>query len=102
LSHAIGVVIVDAVTGAHFNLHNRLLDELTDPGPFAMDEGQYIYANAYRQIFREQVAQVEAWRLPLEVGKPLPTVPLYLKGKGWVPLNLEESYMDTRQRIRLN
>ena len=36
----------------------------------------------------------------LAVGGPLPTVPLYLRGHGCVPLDLEATYAETRRRVR--
>jgi hypothetical protein len=37
----------------------------------------------------------------LTVGQPLPTLPLALRGAFLVPVNLEATYMETRQHSRL-
>ncbi len=38
---------------------------------------------------------------PLAVGQPLPTLPLALRGVGCVPLALDASYTEARQRSLL-
>jgi hypothetical protein len=42
----------------------------------------------------------EGWLYPLAVGLPLPVVPLYLRGHGCIPLDLDATYAETRRRVR--
>jgi Protein of unknown function (DUF4058) len=41
------------------------------------------------------------WRRPLEIGKPLPTVPLALEPNLRVPIDLEHTYRETARRVYL-
>jgi hypothetical protein len=42
------------------------------------------------------------WRRPLEVGKPLPTVPLALDARQRVPIDLEHTYREAARRAYLD
>ncbi|HXD85876.1 MAG TPA: hypothetical protein VN641_05255 [Urbifossiella sp.] len=44
---------------------------------------------------------VETWAYPMELGKPLPELPLPLGGDVVVPLELEGSYEDTCRVLRI-
>lgn len=102
LQHGIGLAIVDPVTERHFNLHDELGRLLTGTEQFAMPGTPGIYAAAYRPVPGEQppAPGIEAWAYPLAVGSPLPVVPLYLRGHGCIPLDLEATYTETRRRVR--
>ena len=41
------------------------------------------------------------WREPLAVGRPLPTQALAVRGFGCLPIDLEASYQEARQRGRI-
>src|SRR4051794_11556217 len=45
--------------------------------------------------------QIELWPRPLCLGQPLPVLPLVLRNAGVVPVDLEETYSEARQRSRL-
>lgn len=100
LQHGIGLAIIDPVTDRHFSLHDELARELAGINVTAVTGGATTYAAAYRPIVGEGGASVEAWVFPLAVGAALPTVPLYLRGHGFVPLDLEATYTETRRRAR--
>jgi hypothetical protein len=100
LQHGIGVVTVDIVTSRQFNLHNELIHLLGLSEPFLMADAT-IYTVAYRPARRENIDQIDLWHYPLAVAGPLPVVPLALRGTRAVPLDLETTYMETRQRARL-
>lgn len=101
LQHGIGLVIVDPVTERHANLHNDLAAALAQTDQFAMPGTPSIYTAAYRPTAAEPpAAAIEGWVYPLAVGSPLPVVPLYLRGHGCVPLDLEATYTETRRRVR--
>lgn len=51
-----------------------------------------LYANACRLTKREDEWMLEAWTNSLELGRPLPTVPLWLADNLAKPLESEESY----------
>lgn len=100
LQHGIGLALVDPVTDRHFNLHDDLARDLAGNDLFAMAGAPTIYAASYRPIAGDTLANVEGWTFPLTVAAPLPTVPLYLRGHGFIPLDLEATYTETRRRAR--
>jgi hypothetical protein len=65
-----------------------LLGQTADPAPS--------YAAAYRPR-----GQVDVWWVELAVGRPLPVLPLALRGRGCLPLDLEGLYTETCRRARL-
>ena len=84
-----GLVIVDVVTNRRADLHAELLAYMgaaAEPG-----EGGLMMA-AYRAEGREQSGRLLAWTVPLAVGRPLPTLPLWLSDELAVPLDLEASH----------
>jgi hypothetical protein len=101
LQHGVGLVIVDAVSVPRFNLHNEMVGLMGFEEQFSMEGNPSIYAVGYQPVGDDDQGQIVAWPHELEIGESLPTVPLYLRGTGCVPLDLEESYMETRQLIRL-
>jgi hypothetical protein len=101
LQHGVGLVIADAVLEPKFNLHNEMIRLMGLGEPFLIEGDPAIYAAGYQPVGAEDQGQVVAWPHVLEVGEPLPTVPLYLHGTGCIPLDLEKTYMDTRRAARL-
>jgi hypothetical protein len=103
LQYGIGLVILDVVTERHFNLHNELAELISQSGDFAMANNPSLYAASYRPALASSdspTTGIEAWTYPLTVGDPLPTLPLYLRTHGCIPLDLEETYTETRRRAR--
>jgi len=49
----------------------------------------------------DQPSHLEAWLMPLALGSPLPTVPLWLEADLALPLNLERSYEETFVELRV-
>jgi hypothetical protein len=101
LQRGIGVVVVDLVTTRHFNLHNELVHLLNAGDALEMPDEAYLYAVAYRPVQRDNRSLADIWPIPLALGEPLPLLPLALLGAAPIPLDLEATYMDTRQRSRL-
>ena len=52
---------------------------------------------------RDGRATLDVWRESLELGRPLPTLPLWLRGGLCLPVELEATYERTclEQRVRL-
>ncbi|MCI0681983.1 MAG: hypothetical protein L0Y71_07760 [Gemmataceae bacterium] len=46
--------------------------------------------------------QLEAWLQTLQIGQPLPALPLWLADNFAVPLDLEESYESTCESLRFS
>jgi hypothetical protein len=101
LHRGIGLVVVDVVTERRANLHDALMDLLGHGDETHMPDGSDLYAAAYRPVHRGKKNQIEAWPVALAVGGPLPMLPLALKGAATIPLDLEATYTDARERSRL-
>jgi hypothetical protein len=92
LRKGVAVSIVDLVTIRRFNLYAQLMEFVGHPDPTMTPDGPSIYAASCRWLTRGRRARLEAWPQPLTVGKPLPTLPLWLTDSQVVPLDLEPSY----------
>jgi hypothetical protein len=101
LQRGIGLVAVDTVTSRQFNLHNELVQLLGWGESLRMPADVFLYAVAYRPARRQDKNEIDLWPVPLVLGGPLPLLPLALKGTRAVPLDLEATYADARQRSRL-
>jgi hypothetical protein len=95
------VAIVDIVTTCAANLYREVIELLGQTDPTLPDEPPPIYAVACRCSREEETGLLEAWSHPLELGRPLPTLPLWLGESASVPLELELSYEETCRSIRL-
>jgi hypothetical protein len=92
LRERVSVVIVDVVTTRAPNLYGDLLDLMGRSDPLLSPEPPPLYTAACRMTKRQDEWLLETWAQPLELGRPLPTVPLWLADNLAVPLELEESY----------
>ena len=99
LRRGCGVVVADPVTTRRADLHAELLATL-GVGPTAGPEGLSVVS--YRPVGREEAGRLQTWREPLEVGHPLPTVPLWLGGELSIPLDLEASYTAACSDLRIH
>ncbi len=91
LQKGVAVSIVDLVTVRQFNLYVELLAFLGHADPSHGDPPPDIYAASCRWVRRGKRTLLEAWSHALNVGQPLPTLPLWLSEDQVVPLNLEQS-----------
>jgi Protein of unknown function (DUF4058) len=101
LQLGIGLVIVDIVSGRLANLHNELIHLMEQPAGYAMPGAPALYAVAYRPSRRETGDHIELWPIPLAIGRPLPVMPLALRGVATVPVDLEATYTTTCQDSRM-
>jgi hypothetical protein len=86
----VGVVVVDIVTERKGNMHGDLLDllGLSAQGPEMPD----LFAASYRTVPTKEALVLETWPYPLQLGKPLPTVPLWIGPACCLPVDLEATY----------
>ena len=77
---------------------SSLLD-VTDPSLSEKPPG--IYAASCRRIMGRPTRTLEAWAYPLEVGRAMPMLPLWLDEDLWVPLDLESTYEQTCKNLRV-
>ena len=101
LTRGIGLIVVDIVTNRLANLHNEVMGLLGHREPFLLGPSVTTYAVAYRPSRRPSGDQIELWPRTLQLGQPLPTLPLALRNAGTVPVDLEETYSEACQRSRL-
>jgi hypothetical protein len=101
LQKGIGLIVADIVTARQANLHNELIRLLGADEEFLLPEDVYLYAVAYRPARRGEDNQIDLWPVPLTVGETLPLLPLALRGTRAVPVDLEKTYRDARERSRL-
>jgi len=101
LQQNVSVIIVDTVTERTDNLHGELLARLGENrdknGATAAD----LYAVSYRPLSNATGGEVQIWEHVLELGQPLPTVPLWLPNNLAIPLDLEASYEQACHSVRV-
>jgi hypothetical protein len=99
LQAGVGLVLVDVVTERASDLHRELLVRLgvTDPGPAPVLSG-----SAFRPVERDGIRMLDVWLEAIAVGRPLPTLPLWLRGGLCLPVELEATYERTciEQRVQ--
>jgi hypothetical protein len=101
LQKGIGLIVADIVTARRANLHNELIRLLDAGDQYLLSADVSLYAVAYRPARRGTDNQIDLWTASLEVGGTLPLLPLALRGTRAVPVDLEKSYTDARERSRL-
>jgi hypothetical protein len=101
LQRGIGLLIVDIVTLRGGNLHQEVLELLGQAEDSVLPADTELYAVAYRPARRKETNQLDLWPVPLALGQSLPLLPLALRGTFFVPVDLEATYTETRQRCRL-
>lgn len=99
LQQEVCVVIVDPVTERSANLYAELAARIGARPPATADRS--IYAVSCRARTSRRRSRVEAWEHALEVGAPLPTLPLWISETQYVPLELERTYEETCQGLRI-
>ena len=95
-------MIVDVVTNRRANLHQELLARVNSPDKSPLEAD--LYAVAYRLVERAEQPSLDIWQYPLQIGRPLPTLPLWLRGNVCLGLDLESTYLRTchEQRISID
>jgi hypothetical protein len=101
LQQRVSVAIVDLVTARQFNLYHDLLSLIGQSDPTLTPDAPPLYAAACRWKRRDDAWRLQAWAHSLTVGHPLPTLPLWLTDDFAVPLELEASYEETCQILRI-
>jgi hypothetical protein len=97
----VSVTIVDLVTTRNANLYLDLLDFLGQPEPSPFPVHPSLYAATCRWVPQSDDIVLKTWSHPLQLGQPLPTLPLWLAQDCAVPLELETSYEQTCRALRI-
>ena len=93
--------MIDIVTSRRANLHEQIMQVLGHGEAFALPCETFLYGVAYRPIVRDGQELIEVWSSPLEIGQPLPVLPLALNAELALPIDLEATYTTACQRRRL-
>jgi hypothetical protein len=92
LQKGVAVSIVDLVTIRQFNLYTDLMAFIGHNDATLGDEPPPLYAASCRWVRRGERPILETWSHALTIGRPLPTLPIWLTDVRVVPLDLEQSY----------
>jgi hypothetical protein len=99
LRQGVCLAIVDLVTIRTANLYREVAEQIGAAEPAASRIP--LYAVTFRSRHRDERWRVEAWPHELQLGQPLPTLPLWLNETDAVPLELETSYEETCRVLRI-
>jgi len=89
LGKGVSVTIVDFVTSLKKNLYRELLKFIGHPPSGA---SPILYTATCRHNTNPSEKGLETWESTLELGKPLPIIPLWLSHQTAIPLDLEQPY----------
>ena len=102
LARNVSLIIIDILSLPAFNFHNQLLEVLDIKKGFFKDSKKPLYSAAYHQISsQENKPAVEFWRYALTVGDSLPNLPLFITSEIAVPVDLERSYMEMCDELKV-
>lgn len=102
LGQGVCVAIVDLVTTRRFNLYVDLLELIGKTDPSLAPQPPSIYAAVCRWRRDGNRPLLETWTDAFLVGRPLPTLPLWLAESLAVPVELEASYEETCRILRID
>ena len=98
LQQGIGLAIVDVVTDRKGDLHAELLARLGEMPATAVAD---LYAVAYRPVSRDDRAVLDIWYAALALQRPLPVLPLWLRGGLCLRVDLDATYLRTCREHRI-
>ena len=101
LKNDICVTIVDVVSTLNFNLYAKLLEAVQGVDPTLGDDPPPMYAVTLRTRYEERRKLMDNWYHSLAIGQTLPTLPIWLREKFAVSLDLESSYEKTCSALRI-
>ena len=102
LQRNVCVSIVDVVSVRQFNLYANVLELLGGNDPALGSFPPFRYAATIRGRKRtRQPSLLETWFYPMEIGKPLPTLPIWLDLDLSISVQLESSYEETCRVLRI-
>ena len=105
LQKGVSIVVVDIVTSRLTSLHDELVELLHLPDDFDWQSSTGLSAIAYRPAREKEgeteLERLDMWPYQLTMGENLPTVPLWLSPGLAVPLELELTYTNTCQSLRI-
>jgi hypothetical protein len=94
--------IIDLVTIRQFNFYTELLALVHRRDPAFSPPVPPIYAVTCRKRQVGRQTKLDTWSFPLAVGRPLPSLPVWLSEALTVTLDLEASYEETCRVLRIS
>lgn len=95
--------LVDVVTIRDFNLDADVLEFVGGHDPALDSKPSCVYAVTMRGRKRpRQRSLLESWFYSMQVGQPLPTLPIWLDVDLSIDLELESSYEETCRFLRIS
>lgn len=101
LQQQVSVIIVDIVTSRHHDLYGDLLELLDQPRGTEWPGKPPLYVVALRTDKEKERWRMDVWEEPLSLGAALPTLPLWLASNLAIPVELEATYEETCQMLRI-
>jgi hypothetical protein len=101
LKHDICVSIVDVVGTIDFNLYAELMSFLGSSDAELGEDPPPMYAVTLRMRHSDRRRMMDNWYHELAIGRPLPTLPIWLTETQAVSLDLESSYAETCRTLRI-
>jgi hypothetical protein len=102
LQQGVSVSIVDFVTARQFNLYIDLLDFIGQVDPTLAMPVPSTYSATLRHFsFGLEPKRLRTWSNVLSVGAPIPPLLVWLNEENWFEVDLEGSYMQTCQALRI-
>lgn len=101
LKNGICVSIVDVVSTIDHNLYAQLLDVVQGNDPTLGKNPSSMYAVTLRARYEQRRKLMDTWYHPLEIGQPLPALPIWLTENSAVELNLESTYEESCRTLRI-
>jgi hypothetical protein len=101
LAKGVSVVVIDIITSRSANLHAELVAHAGLPSALGWESPTGLSVVCYRTTRNRDRVRMDVWPSPLTLGQPLPTVPLWLEADLCVPLELELTYHQACQSLRL-
>ncbi len=102
LQRDVSVSVLDTVTIRQFNLYGDLLELIGRSDPMLGADAAALYAVTVRGRKRGgQRPLLDTWFYPIALGRPLPTLPIWLDVDVGVFLDLETSYEETCRLLRI-
>lgn len=102
LSKGVCLSIIDLVTIRQFNLYRELLTLLNQSDPSFGSDAPPTYAVTCRKRESSRGSKLDVWSSALVVGRPLPSLPIWLSETLPLTLDLESSYEETCRVLKIS
>ena len=101
LKEDICVSLIDVVSTMDFNLYAELMENINGIDPALGDTPPPMYAVTLRTRYEGRRKMMDNWYHPLDLGQPLPTLPIWLTEHNAISLELEPCYEETCRSLRI-